>query len=266
MIFHSSFENIYLWLPLIGFTIGFFASMLGTGGGFFFLPALILFFSVPAQIAVATALAATLPICIVGSISHYRHKNIHLNLGLIFSIAGIIGAIAGAGFSNIVTSNQLKISFGIYSILIALHMIYNNRKVKKAAKTGIELPVDSKRKRITRGSVYGFLAGLVTGTFGTNGAAPILAGLFTMRIPIKLVAGTSLMVISITTVSALGAHFLVGRIDLTLVYFLTFGSVIGAFSGPKLLAGIKIGRAEVPIRNWYAWGLIVFGVLMIVVN
>jgi uncharacterized protein len=266
MIFHSSFENIYLWLPLIGFTIGFFASMLGTGGGFFFLPALILLFSVPAQIAVATALAATLPICIVGSISHYRNQNIHLNLGMVFSIAGIIGAILGAGLSNLVTSNQLKIGFGIYSILIALKMIYNNRKVKKAAKTGIELPDDSKQKKIRRGSLYGFLAGIVTGTFGTNGAAPILAGLFTMRIPIKLVAGTSLMVITITTVSALGAHFLVGRIDLTLVYFLTFGSVIGAFSGPRLLAGIRIGKAEGPIRNWYAWGLIAFGILMIVVN
>jgi len=67
MIFHSSFQYCYLWLPLVGFIIGFFASMAGGGGGFFFLPVLILLFKVPAQIAVATSLAATLPICIVGS-------------------------------------------------------------------------------------------------------------------------------------------------------------------------------------------------------
>jgi len=66
MIYHSSFEYYYLWLPLIGFMIGFIGSLIGGGGGFFFIPVLTLIFHVPAQIAVATSLAATLPIGIVG--------------------------------------------------------------------------------------------------------------------------------------------------------------------------------------------------------
>lgn len=41
MIFYSSFENIYLLLPIIGFLIGLFGTMLGGGGGFFFYPFLL---------------------------------------------------------------------------------------------------------------------------------------------------------------------------------------------------------------------------------
>jgi uncharacterized protein len=266
MIFHSSFEYIYLLLPLIGFTVGFFASVLGSGGGFLFLPLLILFYHVPAQTAVATTLAATLPVCIVGSISHYRKKNIHLQLGIIFALAGIIGAVAGAGISNLVTSRQLKVGFGIYSLLIALQLLLNTRRDRIAISKGLNPITPDGSARYKKGSFYGFIAGMVTGTFGTSGAAPVLAGLFSMRIPLKVVAGTSLMIITLTTISALGAHFLVGTIDLTLVYFLTSGAVLGSAAGPRMLAKIRTERAELPVRKWYAFGLAAFGLLMIFSN
>ncbi len=263
MIFHSTFESYYLWLPMIGFLIGFFASVLGSGGGFFILPALILLFNIPAQIAVATSLAATLPICVVGSIGHYRNNHIHLKLGMVFALAGVFGAVAGAELSNLVTTEQLKTGLGVYSAVIAFQIFISNRRMKRARKRGVEIPVFSGGKKFRRGSFYGFLAGVVTGTFGTSGAAPVLAGLFSMQIPLKEVAGTSLMIITVTTFSALGAHFLVGKIDLTLVYLLTSGAVIGAVTGPRFLAGIKTDKAESPFRNWYALGLFVFGILLI---
>lgn len=266
MIFYSTFEYNYLWLPLIGFTIGFFASVFGSGGGFFFLPSLILFYGVPAQIAVATSLAATLPICIVGSIGHYRNSHIQVKLGLVFAVAGIFGAIAGAGLSSIVTSSQLKNGFGIYSALLAVQMIISEWRVKRALAGKLKVQVITGRRKFGKGSYYGFLAGVVTGTFGTSGAAPVLAGLLSLRIPLKVVAGTSLMIITLTTLSALGAHFLVGKIDLTLVYFLASGAVIGAISGPKFLAGIKTNKAESSVRIWYASGLLVFGILLIASN
>ena len=263
MVFHSLFEYHYLWLPLIGFIIGLFASMTGSGGGFFFLPVLILLFKVPGQIAVPTSLAATLPICIVGSFGHFQRNNIHLRTGIIFAAAGIIGAIIGARLTNLMTSDQLKTSFGIYSMIISVQMIVSNRKDQKAKAMGVS-KISSPFGKVAKGTVYGFFAGIIAGTFGTSGTAPVLAGLFALRLPIKIVIGTSLMIVTINTISALGAHFLIGKIDLTITYFLTSGAVIGAFSGPKILSGIKLNRVEGSVRNWYALGLIVFGVLMIV--
>ena len=143
-------------------------------------------------------------------------------------------------------------------------MILSNWKEKRAQANGTLIPVRSAFQKISRGSFFGFLSGIITATFGTSGTAPIQTALFSMRTPIKLVVGTSLMVSTVNTFSAMGAHFLVGDIDLTLVYFLTAGTIIGAALGPRLLAGIKIGRSEGPIRFWYALGMIAFGVIMII--
>lgn len=264
MIYQSSFEYSYLWLPLIGFIIGLLASMLGGGGGFTFLLILVLLFRIPAQTAVATSLAATLPICIVGAFRHHHFGNVDLRIGLIFAVTGIIGAIMGAGLTSLLTTTQLKTCFGIYSILIALQMVSGNMRKKRAEDKGIEIPEESGLRKTTKGSIFGFIAGVITGTFGTSGTAPVLAGLFSIHMPVKMVVGTSLMIAFVNTVSALGAHFVVGEIDLTLVWFLVSGSLIGAFSGPKLLAGIKVGNAENPIRQFYAFAMIIFGIILII--
>jgi uncharacterized protein len=263
MIFYSAFENIYLWLPVAGFVVGLLGSMVGGGGGFFFLPILTLLFNVPPQIAVATSLSATIPICVVGSFGHHRLGNVDVRIGLVFALAGVFGAIAGASLVKIMSIAHLKTSFGIYSILIATHMLINNWKRKRAVANGIQIKAGTRLENIAKGVFFGFLAGVITGTFGTSGNAPVMAGLFTMQMPISMVMGTTLMVVSFNTISSLGAHFMVGEIDLTLVLFLTSGAVVGSLAGPKLLARVRIDRADGPIRKWYAYGMIVFGILMI---
>lgn len=264
MIFHSSFEYGYLLLPVVGFVIGLLGSVLGGGGGFFFIPVLTVLFGVPAQVSVATSLAASLPICIAGSYGHYRNKNVDLPMGLTFSAFGILGAIAGAGLTSIMTTRQLKVSFGVYAILMAIYMIISRWREKKSEINREPLPEVKKHIRLTRGGFFGFTSGIITGTFGTSGTAPVQAAMFAMRMPFKIVLGTSLIVSTVNNFSALGGHFLLGKIDLTLVYFLTSGAIIGALVGPRFLAGIKIGRAEGPLRFWYAVGMILFGLLMIV--
>jgi uncharacterized membrane protein YfcA len=265
MIFHSAFEYIDLWLPLVGFLVGLIGTLIGGGGGgFFFIPILTILFGVPAQVAVATSLAATLPICIVGSIGHYRNDNIDVRLGLVMAAAGILGALGGASFTSLITHKQLIICYGSYAIVIALSMIRSNWKKKRDEAYGVDKPEDSKFKKVAKGTFFGFLAGVITATFGTTGATPAQAGLLAMRKPVKVVIGTSLMVVMANTASALGAHFLVGEIDLTLVYFLTAGTIIGSLAGPKLLKGARLERIDGPIRLWYALGMILFGIVMII--
>jgi len=264
MIFHSAFELSYLWLIIIGFVIGFLASFIGGGGGFCFIAILILLFRVPAHVAITTSLSATLPICLVGTLGHYKYGNIDLQLGLIFIITGILGAFAGAFLTKLMSSEHLKISFGVYSALLGIIMMFGNIKKKRAEEQGIQLPEVTVKGKVTKGSFFGFLAGVITGTFGTSGTAPVLAGLFAIRIPVKIVVGTSLMIAFVNTVSALVAHFMVGKIDLTLIFFLTAGSIIGALTGPGKLAGIRIGNAEYHIRKWYAVAMIAFGIIMVI--
>ncbi len=263
MIFHSAFENSYLWYPLIGFIVGLIGTLIGGGGGFFFIPILTLLFGVPANIAVATSIAATLPICLVGSVAHYRNGNIQLRIGLVFAAAGVLGALSGASFTSLITAQQLKVSWGVYIILLAIQMIISAWRKRRDEANGIIKPEGSRLEKAATGTFFGFIAGVITATFGTSGSTPVQAGMFAMRIPVKMVIGTSLMVVMVNQASALGAHFLVGEIDLTQVYFLTAGTIAGSLLGPRLLKGIKLERAEGPIRTLYAIGMIVFGTLMI---
>jgi len=264
MIFHSSIEPIYFILPLVGFLIGLFGTMLGGGGGFFFLPILTLLIGVPPQIAVITSLVATLPICLVGTLGHYQKTNINIRIGVMFSLTGVVGAFAGARIAGMVSPEQLKAGFGIYSILIALNMALGARKKKMAESAQRVGSGGSGPGKRIKGSIFGLFAGFITGTFGTSGTAPVLAGLFSMGIPLKLVIGTSLMVVLVNTLFAVGAHFLVGRIDLMLVYFLTAGSIAGAILGPKILTRIKTDQSESKVRFLYAGVVAAIGILMIV--
>ncbi len=264
MVFYSTFESSYLWLPLIGFVIGLLATMIGGGGGFFFPPALMLFFQVPAHVAVSTSLAATLPICFIGALGHYRHGNLHLNTGLIFAIAGIMGAIAGASVTGLLDPEQLRSGFGIYSILLALLIMYNNRKKEREAKAEKSSSFFLRLfNKVPAGSFYGFVGGMISGTFGTSGTAPVLAGLFAVKLPIKLVAGTSLMILFINTLSALTGHLFLGNINMTLVLFLTSGSLLGAIFGPLLTRRINFAKKEGALRDSFAYVILAFGILMI---
>ncbi|WP_291862743.1 sulfite exporter TauE/SafE family protein [Marinilabilia sp.] len=263
MIITSSIEPIYYILPLTGLIVGLFGTILGGGGGFFFLPLLTLVIGAPVQTAVITSLVATLPICAVGAAMHYRRGNVDIRTGSIFAFTGIIGAFAGAAIANVLTPELLKTVFGIYAVAIALTMILNTTRHKIHKTT----PLKKKHKRTIynfKKPAFGFLAGIITGTFGTSGTAPVLAGLFSSNLPLKTVIGTSLFVLLANTSFGVGAHLLLGQIDLTLVVLLTSGSAPGALLGPTILSKVKTDNSESSIKYVYAAIMVIIGILMIV--
>ena len=253
MIFLSSIEPVYYFLPLIGFIVGLLGSMMGGGGGFFFLPTLSLIIGVPAQIAVVTSLVATLPICLFGTISHYNKANIHIRMAILFSATGFIGALLGVAIADLLSSEQLKKVFGIYSIVMALIIAFTIRRQNEDKKSG--------SNRI-KAPFFGLFAGVATGALSISGTTPILAGLLSLRLSTKTAIGTSLVIILSNTLFSAGAHFVVGQIDFTLVLFLTAGSSIGALIGPRLLDRIKNDHTE-SFKYLYAAVMIISGTLMI---
>lgn len=249
---------------MLGFIIGMFGTMLGGGGGFFLLPILTLLIGAPPHVAVATSLVATLPICIVGSIGHYKKGNVDVRTGSVFFIAGIIGAFAGTAIVGYLSEKQLKVSFGVYAIILALNLAYSTWKKKRKAKRGVSIQESIKGLKTVKGSFFGLSAGLIAGTFGTSGTAPVMAGLFSMRLPVKIVVGTSLVVVLVNTIFAVSAHFFVGQIDLSLVGYITLGSVIGALIGTKVLSRAKVDNSENNIRYLYALVMIGIGIIMMI--
>jgi uncharacterized protein len=259
MIIFSDFQQGYIWLPFIGFLIGMLATTIGSGGGFFFPMILILFFHIPAHIAVPTSLAAGIPLSLTGTVGHYYQGNIAPRTGFVFGVAGIAGALGGAVLTRFMASDQLSKVFGIYAILLALIIGINSTRKKKDKK-------HIKEAIATRHGLslaYGFAGGIISGTFGTSGAAPVFAGLMSMQLPVKKVIGTSLLVVFINTIAAFASHMLIGEVNVLLVVLLTMGSVAGALTGPYILTGINTENHEVTIKIVFAFIALILGIVLL---
>jgi len=260
----SSVELIYFLLPIIGFIIGVFGSMFGGGGGFFILPILILGLGMQAQAAVITSLVASLPICLVGSWRYYKKGNINFKTGGFFATLGIMGAFFGAGISKFINNKQLQTFFGIYSIIMAFNIIYNTWRRNKPKFNNISNQKSTpKFLKISKSALFGFSAGTVTGIFGTSGTAPVLAGLFNLKMPIKMVIGTSLLVVMINTVFAISAHSIQGSINILVVSLLTIGSITGTFIGSRFMNKVKLEKSEGVVKYTYALVIMAIGIIMI---
>jgi len=67
--------HFYL-LPFIGFLIGLLVTLIGGGGGIFYVLLLTIFYKVDMPTAVSTSLATIIPTTFVASISHHRSGNL----------------------------------------------------------------------------------------------------------------------------------------------------------------------------------------------
>ncbi len=264
MIYESAVELHYLWLPLLGFVIGLLATMIGGNGAFFFPPALILLFQVEPRVAIATSLAAVIPIGVIGSFEHYRRRNINLPIGLSFGAFGLAGAWLGAWISNAIDPATLITTFGAYCIVLGLFTMRMPKKKGYKEYTPPESFQEIQRSQMPYIAIFGLISGAVAGLFGTSGTAPVLAALLILKFPIRLVIGTSVMIVFINALSGFGGHLILGEIDPELILWLGSGAAIGAFIGPKLLVNIKPEGKEGKLRFLFSAIIIAMGILLII--
>lgn len=248
---------------MIGFVVGLLATMVGGNGAFFFPPALILLFQVSPRVAIATSLAAVLPIGLIGSAVHYRRNNINLPVALIFGAAGLVGALAGSWITSVIETAVLVRTFGVYCIILGLLSL----RVPKSSEYGkTDSPPESLREIRSRNVpliiFFGLVSGAAAGLFGTSGTAPVLAALLILQFPVRLVIGTSVLIVFINALSGFGGHLVLGEIDPELILMLGSGAAAGAFIGPRLLIHIKPEKKEGGIRYVFAGIIIALGVLM----
>ncbi len=263
MDYESAIQLSYFWLPLLGFVVGLLSTMVGGNGAFFFPPALILLFQVSPRVAIATSLAAVIPIGLIGSFEHFRRNHINLPVGVICGSAGFAGALTGAWISNQIEPGTLIKTFGFYVIILGLISL---RLPKSKAGERVVPPrlfSSLSRRDILIMGVFGLVSGIVVGLFGTSGTAPVLAGLFILQLPVKLVIGTSVLIVFINALSGFGGHFFMGEIDPELILFLGSGAAVGAFIGPRLVVKMKPEKNEKSIRYVFAFLIIALGIFLL---
>lgn len=110
-------------LIITGIAFGIIGGM-GMGGGVILIPALTLIFSFSQHGAQALNLAIFFPMAVSAIILHFRHKLIRLKSAIKLIIGGLPGAALGAYLAILLDERTLRISFGVFLILVAAYRIY----------------------------------------------------------------------------------------------------------------------------------------------
>jgi len=114
----SGIECISLWVILgIGFATGFLSGMLGVGGGFIRMPALVYIIGCPTVVAVGTDLFEIMFSAGYGVITHALKGNVNLVLVLALLVGTTIGAQVGASFTRKAGGPRVRLGFGVLAFV-----------------------------------------------------------------------------------------------------------------------------------------------------
>ena len=125
----SGIEAISLWIILgIGFATGFLSGMLGVGGGFIRMPALVYVLGCPTVVAVGTDLFEIMFSAGYGVMTHAFKGNVHLVLVLALLVGTTIGAQLGASYTRKAGGPWVRFGFGclafigVLAVMIKLYL------------------------------------------------------------------------------------------------------------------------------------------------
>jgi uncharacterized membrane protein YfcA len=110
----------------IGFLIGFIGAVMGIGGGFLLVPALIYLIRVPTGVVIGTSMVLTLVTMAYATIIHAATNHlVDALLALILMIGGVIGAQFGARTGQKFSGEQLRLLLGILVLMVGLRFAYD---------------------------------------------------------------------------------------------------------------------------------------------
>jgi uncharacterized protein len=115
---------IPLWV--IGFVVGFIGAIMGIGGGFLLVPALIYLMRVPTSVVVGTSMILTLVTMASATLMHAATNHlVDVVLALILMVGGVIGAQFGARAGQKIRGEQLRLLLGILLLLVGLRFAFD---------------------------------------------------------------------------------------------------------------------------------------------
>lgn len=115
--------NPVLYIAL-GLIAGIFGGLFGIGGGSIIIPALVYVFAFTQHQAQGTTLAVlVLPVGLLAAFQYWKAGNINIPVAMLICIGFFIGGFIGGGIVQNVPEAVLKKMFGIFLLIISIHMI-----------------------------------------------------------------------------------------------------------------------------------------------
>lgn len=264
-------------IVLVAVAVSAFGTVIGFGGGVFMIPALIIFFHVPINIAVGSVILALFPGSLISTVFNHKNKTIDYVSGIILEIPTIIGTVVGSYLTSILPAFISEILFSVFISFIGIYMFKKGKsgKVRQDENSifsklnGIGPSVERKtvhgtyRMSYLLSLVFGIMAGVMAGFFGIGGGflkTPIMVNVF--NIPPFIAASTALFMIVITSLTGSISHYLLGHITAQYSIPVVIGFIIGAFAGNSL----SVKLSEKTLTQLIGFGLMLAGASVFIFN
>ena len=245
----------FLWLVPLGFVVGAYGTLIGAGGGFVLMPALLLLYRGESpELLTSISLAVVFFNALSGSFAYARMGRIDYKSGLLFSTTTIPGAILGV-FSVAYISQQLfDTIFGLLLIAMAIFLILHpkSEKVIRVIKTNhfIRKLVEANGTNhiFSYNPIIGIglslFVGYISSLLGIGGGiihVPIM--IYLLNFPAHIATATSHFTLAIMALTGTIVHISMGIFShgLRRTIFLAIGVLLGAQLGAKLSKHIHGG-------------------------
>jgi len=250
---------------LLGALVGYVSGMFGVGGGFLTTP-LLIFYGIPAPIAVASAANQVTGASVSAALAHWRRGGIDFKMAGILVAGGILGSTLGSFlFKYLRSVGQADAFISLAYILVlgsvgSMMLVESVRSILRARR-GDAPELARKRHdtlayrmplkiRFRKSGLYislwapvglGLLVGLLNALMGVGGGFVLLpAMIYWLGMPAAVVVGTSLIYIVITSAIVTLLHAVnTQTVDIVLASLLLFGGVIGAQFGTTMTRKLK---------------------------
>ena len=108
---------------LIGFIVGILASIMGVGGGFIMIPAMIYIIRMPTSVVIGTSLYQIIFVTAIVTLLHsYHNQTVDIILALILLLGGAIGAQIGVKLSSKLEGPMLRASLAVLVLSVGIVM------------------------------------------------------------------------------------------------------------------------------------------------
>ncbi len=111
---------------VIGTFVGFISAIMGIGGGFVMIPAMIYLLRVPTGLVIGTSLFQIVFVSAVATVLHaVENKSVDIVLAAILIVGGVFGAQFGSMAGEKIRSEHLRVLLGLLILLVAGRMAFD---------------------------------------------------------------------------------------------------------------------------------------------
>ena len=176
-LYESAFTPI-----IIGLVVGFIAAIMGVGGAFILVPAMIYIIGMPTKLVPGTSLFVTIFVSAIVTVLHaFNYGSIDLMLVMILILGSILGVQIGQKLGEKVDSSEFKTILAVLLLLVGIAIAYDAFFVEKSVKV------------ISESNGSKLLSPFAKFIKNISINAPILYGIFSISLALILGVGAAIV-------------------------------------------------------------------------